>query len=294
MNGALEAHDGSRARRLVIAALIINSFLLAASVFVYVGTRSQLVLAQGSDSLIDLIAGAVLVVGLIVASRPRDETHPFGHHRAESIGALITAVLAGVLCIEVVHSAVGALLAGETARVDVYVAAVLGGKLIAKLGLLAALARTGSRPAIEAARVDTRNDVAGTAASLLGYGLARAGLWWADAAFALPVALYVGYNGFELARANLRYLMGEAPDRAVIEELRALAAAVPGVLAVSSVRAHFVGHLLHTEVSVVVDVESSATRGHDISVEVQQRVQSHELVGECFVHVDTVAARDHD
>jgi cation diffusion facilitator family transporter len=284
------------ARRLVGGALALNTGLSVAAVAVYFATRSQLVLAQGSDSLLDIATGVVLALSAWVGSQPRDENHPFGHDRAEPLGALITAIFAGVLAFEVLRSALGALWAGDVARMDGYVAAVLGSKFALKAGLFLLLVRRSSKArssALDALRVDTRNDLVACASSLLGFALARAGFAWADGALAVPVAFYIGASGFELARDNIRYLMGEAPAAEVVVELRALAEGVPGVLQLGRLRAQHVGQLLHVEVEIVVGTRLSVTGGHDIAVDVQRRLEEHPLVALAFVHVDTDDGIDH-
>lgn len=283
-------------RLLVGAALALNALLFVAALVVYFASRSQLVLAQGSDSLLDIAAGLILFISAWVGSQPRDENHPYGHDRAEPLGALITAVLAGVLAFEVLRSAVGALFAGESASLDVYVAAVLGGKFALKAVLLFDLRRRRRgepSSAIDALWVDTRNDLVACASSLVGYGLARSGFDWADAALALPVAIYIGASGFELARDNIRLLMGEAPPAEVVAELRALVQGVRGVIDVGRLRAQHAGPLLHVEVEILVAEGESATGGHDIAVAVQHRLEEHELVDQTFVHVDTQSGVDH-
>jgi len=272
---------------LVVWTFVVNAVLCIATGAVYFATGSQLVLAQGADSLLDLGAGAILVYTMRIGARERDEDHPFGHQRAEPIGALVTAVLAGVLAFEVLRSAAFELASGSTAHMDSTVAAVLGGKLVVKVALLVRLERArDDRPALEATRVDTRNDIFAGASSLLGYGLARAGFGWADAALALPIALYIGFNGFSLARENLRYLMGEAPDDGTLAELEQLAAAVPGVHGVRSLRAAWHGAELVVSIGILAERDLTLREGHDVSVEVQQRLEGHELVAEVFVHVD--------
>lgn len=280
--------DSHESGRLVAWTFAINLLLFAAALACWFSTRSLLVLAQGSDSLLDLGAGAILVYTARVAARERDENHPFGHQRAEPIGALITAVLAGVLAFEVLRSAIGGLLFDEeVARIDQTVAWVLGSKLVIKLALLARFARAArNSPALEATRVDTRNDAVASASSLVGWGLATAGFTWADATLALPVGLYIGVNGFALARENLRYLMGEAPDDETLDELRAAGGEVPGVAAVRDLRAAWRGPELVVSVAILAERDLTLKEGHDVSVEVQRRLEQHELVGEVFVHVD--------
>src|SRR6185295_12143733 len=98
-----------------------------------------------------------------------------------------------------------------------------GTKLVTKFALLFVVLRKrrgGGSQAVDATRLDTLNDVLTTASSLLGIGLVRAGWPLADALLALPVALYIGRNGYLLARESMRYLMGEAPPATVLGELR--------------------------------------------------------------------------
>ena len=135
----------ARSHRLVLVTFAINVALLAGFVVVYLSSRSQLVLAQGADSLMDLAAGAALLVSTRIGMQPSDEKHHFGHSRAEPLGALVTAILAGVLAFEVAKSAITVLTTGEVARLDLPVFAVLGLKFLVKTTWLTLLSRWGAR-----------------------------------------------------------------------------------------------------------------------------------------------------
>jgi divalent metal cation (Fe/Co/Zn/Cd) transporter len=112
------------------------------------------------------------------------------------------------------------------------------------------------------------------------------GFVWADAAFSLPVACYVGYNGVSLARENLRYLMGESPTAEVYQQLRDRVLEVERVLEIRRLRAHYVGQELHVATTVLVESGADATQVHDTEVTVQRALESHELVAEAYVHCD--------
>lgn len=281
---------------LVAGALAVNGLLLVGFGVAFWLTRSQLVLAQGADSLMDIATGVILTISTRVGSQPSDARHPFGHQRAEPIGALVTAVLAGVLAVEVARSAIGALWLGETPASGGIAAAALGVKFGIKLILLALLAsrlKKAKSAALDATRVDTRNDVMATGASLAGLALAVFGLGWLDGALAVVVAGYIGWSGMDLARENLRYLMGEAPTEEVLRELRALAEGVHHVDGVVALRAHYVGHSLHVDATVLVRSGLDATQSHDLAVDVTQALENHHLVELAFVHCDTAHGKDH-
>jgi cation diffusion facilitator family transporter len=290
------SQQDKRPASFILGVLAVNVALLVVFVAVYVDSRSQLILAQGADSLFDLASGVVLTITAAVGLQPHDEKHPFGHSRAEPIGALITAVLAGVLAFEVLRSAIWDLVAGEPRLLSGTVALVLGIKCLIKTGTVAwvLLRFKGERSsALRALFVDARNDMIATLSSLAGWLMAREGIGWADAAMAIPVAVYIGYAGFALARENLRYLMGEAPDEELHSQLVSIAASRPGVLGVKRVRAQYLGQRLHVETTILVCDQHSATQAHDIALDVRHSVEEHDEVEEVFVHVDTRAALDH-
>ncbi len=272
--------------------LFFNVSLVAAHFVVFALSGSHLVLAQGADSLMDVAVTGILAFSARVGAQPKDDNHPFGHGRAEPIGALVSAVLACVLTLEVGRSAIEAAIAHEPLKMDISVLSVLCAKFAVKSGFLIVLARRAKAeksPAVAAVVADSV-DLAATAACVArcaGYFAVRAGLPYADTLFALAICVYIARNGLGLFRENLRYLMGEAPDGEVVEQMRAAAAGVDGVHAVGNVAAHYVGSLLHVEVAVVVKTEISATQSHDIGERVQRAVEELEEVGRAFVHVDT-------
>src|SRR5690606_3951461 len=161
-----------------------------------------------------------------------DEGHPLGHARAEPIAALVVAVLAGVLSVEVIRGALVALTTGAQPELGWPVAAVFAAKVAFKgaIVILATRAARGHRnPVLDALRVDSRNDVLVGGVALVGFVLVRAGFPAMDAWLAIVVAAYVAYAGVRLARENVGLLMGAAAPKERRAELLEIARAVPGV-----------------------------------------------------------------
>ena len=75
---------------LLYSSVLLNAAILAAAIWVYALTSSQLVLAQAADSFLDVGANLVIAYAARVARRPADRDHLYGHQRAEPIGALIS------------------------------------------------------------------------------------------------------------------------------------------------------------------------------------------------------------
>src|SRR4029077_20214266 len=81
--------------RLVLFGLIVNVLLAAAKILAGVIGHAYVLIADGIESALDVGGSIVIWGGLTVAARPPDQTHPYGHGKAEPIAAVIVAV--GVL-----------------------------------------------------------------------------------------------------------------------------------------------------------------------------------------------------
>ncbi|HXS19004.1 MAG TPA: cation transporter, partial [Polyangiaceae bacterium] len=100
--------------RLTLLTLVGSGFLSVALLGAYISYHSQLALAQFADSLLDVMTASVLAWTVRLSAKPEDKDHHFGHKRAQPLGALVTAVLTGVLAAEVVQHAVTALMDGAS------------------------------------------------------------------------------------------------------------------------------------------------------------------------------------
>ena len=73
---------------------------------------------------------------------------------------------------------------------------------------------------------------------------------------------------------------------ALLETIKARACAVPGVLALHDVSAHYVGTTIEVALHVDVDRRLSVVEAHDISEKVQGEIERVEEVSRAFIHID--------
>ena len=73
--------DARTARRVAIAGIAASSLLAALNIMVGVITQSTSVFATGVEFAGDVLASTIVLVGMIVAVRPADQNHPYGHGR---------------------------------------------------------------------------------------------------------------------------------------------------------------------------------------------------------------------
>lgn len=263
----------------------LSGAFAAALLVVGIAFASQLALAQAADSAVDFGGALILSWVVQVAQRPRDADHPWGHSRAEPIGALVIAMMAAVLAVQVALSAFRALADGATVEAAPQLIALFAAKVAFK-GLVFAVTRRGSGPALRALSVDARNDVLVGLVSVIGFFGMRAGFASWDAWLSFPVSAWIFWSGLELGRENVALLMGTSPPARRLQELTRIAEAVPGVIAAYDLRAHHLGADVSVHVSIGVSTDLTVGQGHDVGEAVRAALEREPDVLDCAVHVD--------
>src|SRR5580698_7625951 len=83
-----------RARQLAILGMAVSGLLAILKITVGWFAHSAAVSADGFESATDVFTSGLVLVGLILAARPADENHPYGHGRVEIlIGLLLGFIL---------------------------------------------------------------------------------------------------------------------------------------------------------------------------------------------------------
>src|ERR1700755_710955 len=90
-----QAHTSKKilqtAARVALLGLLINVVLASVKIVAGVIGHAYVLIADGIESALDIGGSIVIWGGLTVAARPPDETHPYGHGKAEPIAAIAVA-----------------------------------------------------------------------------------------------------------------------------------------------------------------------------------------------------------
>lgn len=277
-----------KSKGLTTYALVVSVVFSCSLVFAFFTYGSALALAQAADSLLDVFGALVLAWSVRVAATPGDERHPMGHSRAEPLGALAIAFVSAALALEVGSTAVSSLASGVAVSPGWGLLGLFCGKVLAKAGLLRWASMAERSPAVDALIVDARNDVLVGFGAVVGFFFARAGYHLVDPLLALPIAVWIGWSGFSLARENIDLLMGVAPPMERQMQLLSIARSIPGILDAHDLRAQHLGTALSLHVHVEVPGQLTVSQGHDLGEQVRFRLLDEPDVEYCSVHIDPV------
>jgi cation diffusion facilitator family transporter len=203
------------AERAALAALVVTVVLSLAKLGVWIATSSLAVLSQAVDSALDIVALVLLLLAVRIAIRPADESHHYGHGKAENLAAftqtIILLVVVGGIVVEAVRR-----LGGDATAVEApwYALALLGLSAVVDAFRVAVLLRASRREGSEALRAGAVNfatDIGTALVALISLLLVRAGIEGADAVGGLVVAGAVVVAAWRLGRRSMDVLMDRSP-----------------------------------------------------------------------------------
>ncbi len=295
MNSENEAAD--RQSSLAIwTSLVSNIALTILKLVVGLLFGSQVLIADGVHNAGDVFATAAALISMIISKRPPDEDHPYGHGKAEVIGAGIIAVvlvLAGLYM--GYHSVLALMEPPHAASFLVLAAGVIS--LVWKLWLYMYTMNIGKRTnssGLVATAYDHLADVYASLAAVIGIGLALIGnhyeieiLKYGDPVAGILVAFLVLKLAIHMGRTAVDVLMEKNIDDAQMEPILELVKAVPEVKRIDRIRAREHGHYIIVDVRVGIPAQLTIQEGHDIAKKIKQSIrQQNPLVREVMVHLN--------
>lgn len=274
-------------RRAALASVGSGLVLTVLKVVVALMTGSLAILSEAAHSALDLLAAAITFVVVYVADMPPDENHPYGHGKAENLGALAEAALLVATAGWVLwHAYERIFLNVEVPEITVWSFLVMVASLVIDFTRSRSLRRAAKLHNSQALAADAAhfaNDMLGSLVVLVALGILELSrsfgvipLWLAvrvDALAASIVALIALKVSWDLGHQSVAALMEDVPG----ELNRKLARLVEGVGQVLGdsvrVRTRFVGQQPYVDASFQVPRNLSLEETHLITEEVRKRIR---------------------
>jgi cation diffusion facilitator family transporter len=278
--------------RIALVGIGVNVLLATLKISAGALGHSYVLIADGIESALDIGGSAIIWGGLKFAARPADETHPYGHGKAEPVAAILVSL--GVLAAALVIAARSVLEifqphhAPEPFTLAVLVAVVVVKEILFRI--VDRLGRSADSSAIQTDAWHHRTDALTSIAAFIGISIALiGGARWqsADAWAALFACLLIAGNGWRLFYPALREVLDTAPRGEIVARVRSAAAAVPGVFAIEKCFVRKMGLEFYVDLHVGVDERISVRAGHELAHEVKDAIkQTNPRIADVLVHIE--------
>ena len=221
-----------------VVSVFASAAMAATMIAVAAGAGSVAVLAEGTDSLTDVVTSLIVLAGMRLAAR-HTKGFPQGLYKLENFIAVGIGVLVLISAYELAREAVARIVSGgDKIEGPLLVIVVMLGVMAAKAALAVYKSRVGKAagsPSLQADAKATWTDVFASAGVAVGVGLQWAGIPYMDSVAALVVAALLAWSGVQVLRDGLRVLLDASLEEDVLEQVRTCAEAQPGVRRVAAV-----------------------------------------------------------
>ena len=274
-----------------VVGIALNILLFAGKFFAGQLSGSIAVTADAFNNLSDAGSSAVTLLGFRLAGRKPDTDHPFGHGRIEYISGLVVAGLILLMGVELAKSSFGKILHPEEVAFSALALGILAASVCVKLYMWLYNRRIGRRiksAAMEATAMDSLSDTAATAAVLLAMLIGKWSGLAVDGYVGLVVALFILFSAYKAAKETLSPLLGQAPDPALVQQIRDIVLSNDTVLGVHDLVVHDYGPgrlmiTLHAEVPAHGDIMAMHDVIDNIEKELMEKLHCHAVI-----HMDPI------
>jgi cation diffusion facilitator family transporter len=281
-----------RGLRAILVGLLANTLLTGCKFAAGILGHSHALVADAVESLADIFSSVVVWQGLVVASEPADEDHPYGHGKAEPLAAAIVATMLLFAAVWIIITSFRAIAQPHPAPAP-FTLLVLLVVMFVKEGMFRFVLEEAVSVQSSAVQTDAwhhRSDAITSLAAFIGITVALIGgkgYESADDFAAVAAAIVIGWNGWRLLRPALNELMDRAPGSELEQSTREIGESVSGVERVEKCFVRKMGHQFYVDMHVEVNPSMTVKRAHEIAHDVKDRIRERlPLVRDVLIHIE--------
>ncbi|WP_034757292.1 cation diffusion facilitator family transporter [Rossellomorea vietnamensis] len=257
--------------------------------------NSRALIADAVHSASDVAGSLAVFIGLRAAKQPPDQDHPYGHGKAESIAAIIVAVLLFLVGIEIGKSSIESFFHPLTPPTSIAIYAVIF-SIIVKEAMFQYKYRLGKRLKSDALIVNAyehRSDVFSSIAALVGISASILGgkfdigwLVYADPVAGILVSLLVLRMAWHLGAESIHTTLDHVMHDEDVLPFRKIVETVPEVKEINELHAREHGHYVIIDLKISVDPYMTVEEGHRVGKRVKEKLLKESNVNDVFIHIN--------
>lgn len=280
-----------KVRRLAAWSIPVALGVMGLKYIAYALTGSVALYSDALESIVNVIAAIGAWWAISVSYKPADDNHPFGHHKAEYISAVVEGVLITIAALLIAKEAWSAL--ENPRQLDepwLGLAINTGAAVINCLWamLLIRTGRSARSPALEADGKHIMTDVFTSVGVLVGLvGAVITGWAILDPLLAILVAINILWQGWGVINSSVQGLMDIGVEPA--EEMRirdVISANAGGAIEVHDLKTRIAGRVTFVEFHLVVAADMSVGDAHIICDRIEDALKTQVESARVVIHVE--------
>ncbi|MCH1627658.1 cation diffusion facilitator family transporter [Ferdinandcohnia quinoae] len=290
-----------QAEKAILYGVIGNILLAVIKWIIGIMSNSRALIADAVHSASDVAGSVAVYLGVRAAKQPPDEDHPYGHGKAESVSAIIVAVLLFIVGIEMGKASIGAFFEPIKVPKSMAIYAVVFSIIIKEI-MFRYKYKLGKKIRSDALIInayDDRSDVYASLATLVGIVAAiiggKLGLEWmvyADPVAGLVVSVLILKMAWEFGSDAIHTTLDHVLHEEETNELKKVVLTVPEVKKITELHAREHGHYVIVDLKISVDPYMTVEEGHRVGKEVKAKLMEIHHVQNVLVHINPYSEDD--
>ena len=286
-----------KAKFVVNIGLGFNALLAVGKIGAGIVGHSQALLADGVNSISDVVYFLIVKIFIKLSGRPADSQHPYGHYQYETIAALVVGAFVITTGFAIFWDSVNVafdLMTGEIAVMAVRSFALYTAiaTIVIKIILMIQARFVGyatKNIAVIAIARDHRNDIFASLGAAIGILLSMLGTIWADPVAGAIVAIIVAKTGFDILREATDDLMDDVPNKELSEQIKATLLDDASIRRIDEIHAHRFGPYLVANITICIDGSLSVARADLIATTAEKKLLERiDMLRKVYIHTHPI------
>ena len=250
--------------------------------------NSVSMLSDGFHSFFDGTSNIIGLIGIWIASKPPDSTHPYGHRKFETLSTIAIAVLIFVAAAGILKEAYSRLTNPCDIEVTMTAFVIMALTLLVNIGVMSYESKKGRELKSEFLLADalhTRTDIFISISVIISLIAAKMGHPDIDIIAAIFITVLIGKMGFSILKSAAEVLTDAA--RIDPEKLRQVTLNVEGVRDSHGIRTRGGEGFVNIDLHVLVNPDTSTKQSHEIAHNVENAIKrAFPDVRDVIVHIE--------
>lgn len=268
----------------------IGAYIILSLVKLYVGymSNSEALQADGWNNFTDILASVAILIGLLIAKKPRDNNHPYGHSRAEHISSLIAAFIMMSIGVDVLTHSVQTLKNKGYVEPDwiaVWTASASAIFMFAVYTFNKRLAMVTNSHALATAAKDHLSDALVSIGTVVGVIGAQLHMRWLDPATAFVIGLMICKTAWDIFK-EASHALTDGFDDEMLQRYKQEIERIDGVKRVVDIKGRMYGNEVVIDVTICVAPHLNVVTSHNIADQVERLLERKYGVVYAHIHIE--------
>ena len=264
----------------MLVSAITNIFLAITKIIVGIVFKSGAIISDGIHSFSDLFTDVVSIIGNVLARKPADKEHPYGHGKIEYLTSLIIGIVVVFVGIKVIITSFN----NKILMPSIVVAIVTIITIIAKLLLSSYIIKKGNEynnNILIASGKESRMDVISSIVVFISVLLMQLSdyisiLKYSDKIASIMVGLFIIKAGYSILKENASIVLGkQETDEKCVSDIKRIIKNTNYVLSIKSLIIMKFGHKSSLNLIITMDGNTTISDAHIVADEIEKNIKNY-------------------